>query len=308
MSDVTVAWSPSSFGVADDEPLRLLERAGVTVRPNSLGRRLTEDEAIGHLDGVDGLIAGLEPLSRKVLVSARRLRAIARVGIGMDNIDLGVAQELGIRVSNTPDAPTESVAELTLTAGLALLRGIRQMDRAVHQGEWVKQLTPGLLGAPVLLIGFGRIGRAVARRFQASGANVMVTDPDFSPEPGLDVEPVPLRDGLSRARVVSLHASGRRCLLGSEELGWLRKGAVLLNGARGELVDEQALMHALDVGQVGGAWLDVFQEEPYHGPLTAYDQVLLTPHAGSYTFACRRAMELEATRNVLSDLEIVVPS
>jgi len=121
---MVVAISPSSFSALDSTPLNLLESAGVEIIPNPLGRRLTEEEIISHLEGVDGLIAGLEPLNRRVLSSALQLKSIARVGIGMDNVDLEAAKELGIKVSNTPDGPTRAVAEMTLAAMLSLCRQI----------------------------------------------------------------------------------------------------------------------------------------------------------------------------------------
>lgn len=306
MRDLTIAWSPSSFAAADDAPIRLMKRLGIRVKPNPFGRRLSEDEAVEHVRGVDGLIAGLEPLSRRVLSSGERLKAIARVGIGTDNVDFEAADERGISVSNTPDAPAEAVAELTLAAALALLRGLEPANAAMHRGDWLKLLTPGLNGTPVLLVGFGRIGRAVAKLLSAFGATIMVHDPAFSPEADADVEveSVPLEDGLARAKVVSLHASGRDCLLKAEQFARMPPGTILLNCARGELVDHAALLASLDAGRLEGAWFDVFWEEPYSGPLTGYPQVLLTPHLGTYTGSCRREMEMQATLNLLRDLGV----
>lgn len=297
-----IAISTSSFGSADPAPLRRLEAAGVDVRNNPYGRRLTEQEIIDHLNGVDGLVAGLEPLNRTVLESADRLKAIARVGIGMDNIDLEAARELGIKVSNTPDPPARAVAEMTLTAALALSRGLVESDRAMHDGRWEKQVTKGLRGTRVLLIGLGRIGREVARLMSTFGARIAAVDPYLDADAFGDVERVALAEGLARADVVSLHASGRDPILGSAEFEAMTHGAILLNGARGELVDEDALVGALDSGKVAGAWFDAFWEEPYDGRLRDYPQVLMTPHVSTYTESCRRAMETGAVENVLRDL------
>ena len=308
MNELRIAWSPSSFCAVNREPLDLLERLGATVIPNPYGRRLTADEAKAHLSDVDGLIAGLEPLSRDVLESGTRLKAVARVGIGMDNLDLAAAEELGIKVSNTPDPPAESVAELTLTAMLALLRGLVATNRHMHEGEWKKVVHPGLRGTPVLLIGYGRIGRAVAKRLKVFGADVLVFDPFLGDleEPG--VRAVGLDEGLAQAKVVSLHAAGRDQVLGEKELSRMAPGGFLLNSARGELVDEDALANALESGHLAGAWFDVFWEEPYHGRLSELEQVLLTPHVGTYTAACRREMEMQATLNLLADLGVSVES
>ncbi len=283
-------------------PLRLLREAGVEVIPNPFGRRLTEDEALRHLEGVDGLVAGLEPLTRRVLAASPRLKAIARVGIGMDNVDLEAARDLGIRVSNTPDAPSRAVAEMTVAAALALSRDLVELDRAMHDGRWEKRISPGLWERDVLLIGLGRIGRNVASLLRSFGVRVSAVDPHLSPEEFGDVPRTTLEDALPRAGVVSLHAAGREVILGSREFSRMADGVLLLNSARAELVDEQALVEALDAGKVGGAWFDVFWDEPYGGRLKEYRQVLLTPHVGTYTTACRREMETAAVRNVLRDL------
>lgn len=303
MPELRVVWSPSSFGAEDDAPIRVLREAGATVVPNPHGRRLTEDEIITHLDGADGLIAGLEPLTERVLRSAPRLRAIARVGIGLDNVDLVAARALDIAVSNTPDGPTDAVAELTVAAGLYLARGLGLANAALHEGRWQKIMTNGVRGAAVLVVGYGRIGRRVAELFSALGARILADDPFLPDEAFVDTERVRLEDGLARADIVTLHAAGRDCLLGREQFAVVRPGVMVLNSARAELVDEDALCAALDAGGVAGVWFDVFWDEPYHGRLAAYPQALLTPHLGTYTRGCRRAMEMAAVHNLLRDLE-----
>jgi len=300
-----IAIGPSSFAAENAAPLKTLEAAGYEVIPNPFGRRLTEAEIIAHLDGVAGLIAGLEPLTASVFESAPDLKAIARVGIGMDNVDLEAAKTRGIKVSNTPDAPTAAVAELTLTAMLALCRRIVPANAALHEGAWKKIMGQGLSGANVLIIGYGRIGRKVAEFVQAFGGNVTVYDPylnDANLPSG--IESVAFLDqGLMAADIVALHASGDLQIFGPKEFDAMQEGAFLLNAARGELVDEDALIAALDSGKLAGAWFDAFWEEPYTGPLTEYEQVLLTPHVGTYTRQCRLAMESAAVANLLRDLD-----
>ncbi len=301
-----VAIGPSSFAEEDNAPLRLLQAAGVEVKPNPYGRRLTEPEIIEHLKGVDGLLAGLEPLNRAVLASAApRLKALARVGVGMTNVDLDAAREFGVRVSNTPDGPVNAVAEMTLAALLALCRKLIPSNTALHGGAWEKLIGTGLSGTPLLLIGYGRIGRRVGALLHAFDADVLVYDP------GLDATPLPgvrrmasLEDGLHAAEIISLHASGEECILGAREFACMRDGVLLLNSARGGLVEEEALLTALDTGKVSGVWFDAFWQEPYTGRLREYPQALLTPHAGTYTRQCRRDMECAAVKNLLRDLGI----
>ena len=301
-----VAIGPSLFAAQDETPKRMLEEAGVEIVPNPFGRRLTEAEIIRQLDGVDGLIAGLEPLNRRVLSTAPQLKAIARVGIGMDNIDFEAVDEFGIRVSNTPEGPTQAVAEMTLTALLALGRGLLPANAALHEGKWRKQVGFGLRGTRILLIGYGRIGRRAGRLLQTLGAEVFITDPFVDKEDvGAGMRKVSLEEGLRTAEVVSLHASGGQCILGPDEFALMRDGVVLLNSARGGLVDKDALIEALDSRKVSSAWFDAFWEEPYQGRLTEYEQVLLTPHLGTYTRQCRLSMEVGAVENLLRDLGIL---
>lgn len=303
---LVVAIGPSSFADEDDSPLRMLEAAGVAVKENPFKRRLNEMEIIEHLQGVDGLIAGLEPLNGGVLQSALpRLKAVARVGIGMTNVDQAAAQELGIKVSNTPDGPVNAVAEMTLTALLAINRKLIETNAALHQGQWKKSIGTGLTGTKVLLAGYGRIGRRVGELLRAFGAELLVYDPFLDDSQLTHGErPVSLDAGLAEAAVISLHASGEACLLDAAAFARMREGVVLLNSARGELVEETALVEALRSGKVGGAWFDAFWQEPYQGPLLQFDNVLLSPHVGTYTRQCRLDMETAAVKNLLRDLSL----
>ncbi len=303
---VRVAIGPSSFAEEDDTPLRMLQAAGCEIVPNPFGRRLNEAEIIAHLKDVDGLIAGLEPLNAKVIASAPTLKAIARVGIGMDNVDAKAAAARGVKVSNTPEGPTQAVAELTMAAMLSLCRRLAPTDAALHRGEWKKTIGQGLADANLLLIGYGRIGRRVAHLAGAFGAQVLVYDPYLPPDEivGGATREHDLGRALALADIVSLHAAGKETLIGAEQFAAMKDGALLLNSARGELVDEAALVGALDSGKVAGAWFDAFWQEPYTGRLTKYAQVLLTPHVGTYTRECRLGMESAAVKNLLRDLGV----
>ena len=291
---------PSSFGVVDAAPIARLRDAGVEVVPNPFGRRLTEQELLALLPGVVGLIAGLEPLTESVLEQSE-LRAISRSGVGMSNVDLDAAKRLGIAVRNTPDAPTAAVAELTLAALLALLRQIVPMSVDLHAGRWTRSPGAQLEGRIVAVVGYGRIGRRVSALLLAFGARVIAVDPHATAVES-PIELRALGEALPRADIVTLHASGEDAVLGEAELLSLKRGAFVLNGGRGGLVDEAALCAALESGQVAGAWIDAFADEPYSGPLAHFPQVLLTPHVGSFTIECRRRMEMEAVDNLLDAL------
>jgi D-3-phosphoglycerate dehydrogenase len=192
---------------------------------------------------------------------------------------------------------------MTLAAMLALLRRLPEMNARLHKGEWPKTIGGSVVDLPVLLVGYGRIGRRVGTLLRAFGARVLVADPLVTAGDLVDGETlVGLDEGLGGAAVVSLHAAGEGCILGAMEIAKMRDGALLLNSARGGLVDEAALVAALESGKIAGGWFDAFWAEPYKGPLLKFEQMLLTPHAGTYTEQCRLSMETAAVENLLRDL------
>ncbi len=300
-----IAITPSSFAAKDSTPLDSLLAWGIEIKANPYGRRLTKEEAIEQLSDVDGVIAGLEPLDREVLSSAKNLKAIARVGIGTDNVDFEAAADLGIKVSSTPEGPTAAVAEMTLTAALTLTRQIVSRNEALHRREWPKDVVLGLSGLPVLFIGYGRIGRRTADLFRALGARILVTDPYLDSETLTQGETLlSLQEGLRQASIVTLHSAGEEQILGEAELELLPHGSYLLNSARAGLVSEAAVCSALESGRLAGVWFDAFWKEPYTGPLCDFPQALLTPHACTYTRQCRSGMENQAVENILRDLSL----
>ncbi|MDD4737169.1 MAG: NAD(P)-dependent oxidoreductase [Kiritimatiellae bacterium] len=297
---MNVLIGPSSFGEQNDRPLRRLREAGCHILPNPYKRRYVKEEIIRLLAGVDGLIAGLEPLDREVLESARgTLKVISRCGAGMSNVDQAAAKEFGIQVFNTPNGPTESVAEMTVGCLLAVMRQVAVMNAALHEGKWDKRTGSLLQGKTVAMVGYGRIGRRVAELLVPFGVNRLVVDPHAA-----DTPTVSLDAALPQADVVLLHLSGESCVLDVDAFSRLKPGAFLCNAARGGAVDEAALVAALDSGVVAGAWLDALPKEPYAGPLQSYEQVLLTPHVASYTVEGRLNMELECVENLIRGLAL----
>lgn len=299
-----IAISTSSFASADTSALSLLKEKNIEIVNNPYGRKMTENEIITHLNGIDGLLAGLEPLNNNVFHQSPQLKAIARVGIGMDNIDIEAAKAANIKISNTPDGPTNAVAEMTLAALLTIQRSIIAANAALHNKRWKKNISRGLKGSCVLLIGYGRIGGRVAELLKVFTADILVYDPYLADLADPIVRQVDLKEGLEKADVISLHAAGSEAILSSREFSFVKKDVVILNSARGGLIDENALIKALDQEIVAAAWLDVFPEEPYDGPLCDYDQVLLTPHISTYSVQCRRDMEVAAVKNLFVDLGI----
>ena len=282
----------------------MLKSKGIEVIFNPLGRRFTREEITELVQtDIDGILAGLEPLDEDVLQHAKQLKAIARVGIGMANVDIPYAESRDIKISNTPEGPTDAVAEMTITAALALVRDLVARNEALHRREWPKDVVLGLKGLPVLFIGFGRIGRCAAEMFRVMGAKILVYDPFIEKDSLVSGEHMlDLEEGLKKSRMVSLHSAGEDQILGQSEINLLQDGSFLLNSSRGGLVCEDAVCDALDSGKLAGVWFDSFCEEPYTGRLCDYPQALLTPHASTYTEQCRLSMEMQAAENLVRDL------
>ena len=297
---MNVLIGPSSFGQADPSPLNLLTEAGLKVSPNPFGRKLTKAEVLELLPGSIGLIAGLECIDRDVL-NTSGLRVVSRCGSGLSNVDLDAARDLGVRIFFTPEGPTQAVAEMTLGVMLCLMRNVIAMNDRLHKGHWHKQTGFQLKEKTILIVGFGRIGRRVAALLEPFDVRILVCDPQTAVT-GCDYEMVNLVEGIPRADIITLHASGETTLLGRSELDLVKKGVFILNAARGALIDEEVLLHYLTNGSIAGCWLDAFSQEPYIGPLSSLDNVILTPHVGSYTREGRLSMEMEAAMNLLKGL------
>ncbi len=294
---------PSTFAALDSAPMDLLIKAGFEVVNNPFGRKLTKKELVELLPGIAGLIAGLEPLNLEVLEKSN-LKVISRCGSGMSNVDIDAAKQLGIKVFSTPFGPTSAVAELTLGALLSLLRMIPQMDRDLHEGRWNKKIGTQIEGKTVVIIGFGRIGRRVAELLAPFKTRILVVDPflqDFTE----NLPVLTLEEALPQADIVTLHSSGESIIIGENEFNLMKSGAFILNAARGDLIDEDALVKSLEEGKIQGAWIDTFSREPYSGPLTEFEQVILTPHIGSYSIECRRSMEMESVQNLINGFKII---
>ena len=295
---MNVLIGPSSFGALDDAPLKRLESAGCELVPNPYKRRYTKDETMELLLGIDGLIAGLEPLDREVMESTNGcLKVISRCGSGMSNVDESAAAELGIKVFNTPNGPTEAVAEMTLGCLLSVMRQVQIMNASLHKGDWNKQIGHQLQGKTVAIVGYGRIGRRVAELLAPFGVNILIVDPYVN-----DVATVDLDGALPVADILLCHLAGDECVLDQAAFAKMKKGVVVCNAARGGTVDEAALIDGLKSGMVSGAWLDALPREPYAGRLQAFDQVILTPHVGSYTLEGRLNMEMECAENLIHGL------
>ncbi len=306
MSNILI--TTSSFGEHDAAGMEELRKRGFSVTLNPHRRRLTEEEVLELIERSlpVGMIAGLEPLTERVLKKAKGLKAISRLGVGMDNVDLAAARALNIAVTNTPDAPSRAVAELAIGLMLACLRKIPASDAAVRGGQW-KRAEGRLLGEQTVgIIGCGRIGTAVAHILRGFGSRVIGFDPYRKEDANIRL--VDWETLLAESDIITLHvplSDETRGIIGAEALEKMKEKAIIVNTSRGGIVDEKALYNAVSEGRVGGACLDCLEEEPYSGELRSLPTVICTPHIGSYTIETRIRMEREAVGNLLSALSEV---
>lgn len=309
MKERKILISATPFAEFSQYPIKQLTSHGYESVISPYGSYATENQSITLLTDVIGIIAGLEPLTRKVLESSPSLKIISRVGIGLDNIDLKASEELGIKVLNTPDAPTDAVAELTLGHILTLLRQTVKGDTEIKNGQWIQYPGRLLKGKRVAIIGLGRIGKRLVEllkpfKVQILGFDIVPPWPFIKENEITHFETI--KEILPEADVVSLHipyTKGSEYLMGEKEIALMKKEAVLINCSRGHLIDEAALFNALQEKRITGAALDCFKQEPYRGPLTQTSNIILTPHIGSYAKETRIQMETEATEAMIKHLK-----
>ncbi|MGZ5071335.1 MAG: phosphoglycerate dehydrogenase [Methylobacter sp.] len=273
---------------------------------------LNEDQLcniIGEFDAL--LIRSDTQVTKKVLQAAKNLKLIGRAGIGVDNVDIPTATELGVIVMNTPDANATTTAELAIAHMLSLSRRLPAADRSVRAGKWERSK---LMGAEIAhktlaILGFGTIGRIVAQRGLGLKMEVIAYDPFVAPEifDDLGVESVGLEELMTRADYLTLHCpliEKTRNIVDSAQLAMMKKHAMIINCARGGLINEVALHEALKSGRIAGAALDVYENEPPAGsPLLELDNVVFTPHLGASTTEAQVAVSVEIARQAVTFLK-----
>lgn len=313
MSGETILISCLQLQEALDEHRARLDARGARLIVPAVVQRLSEAELIELVPEVDGIVAGDDELTRTVMEHAPKLRVISKWGIGVDAIDLGAARELGILVTNTPGMFGDEVADVALGYLLMLARQLHVIDREVRAGHWSKPAGTSLAGRSLGVVGLGDIGLAVARRGLTIGMRVLGVEVDPSRassaiELGVNVTDLPTM--LRAADVVSLNSPltpHTRHMLDTPALASMRRGAWIINTARGGLIDEAALVSALGSGQIGAAALDVFEVEPLpaDSPLRRFDQVILGSHNASHTVEAGYRTSERAIDNLIHGLDAV---
>lgn len=302
--------TPRSFAAHDPEPLAMLQRQGYEVVANPFGRILGREEMIALIRDADAIIVGVDPLDRMVLEQASRLKVIAKYGIGTDNIDTAYAAERGIAVEVAAGANTEAVADYTFALLLAAARKLAAIDRQCRQRDWSKLTTRDVYGRKLGLIGMGAIGKAVARRAVGFAMEVIaydaVRDDAFARECGVRYVNQ-LEQVLQEADFISLHLplnAHTYHIIGEAQLALMKPTTVLVNTARGGLVDEAALAAALRGNQIWGAGIDVFEEEPpADGTLLELDNIVIGSHCAASTVSAVDNMGLIAARHAINHLQ-----
>jgi D-3-phosphoglycerate dehydrogenase len=307
--------TPTSYGKNDSRLKSELEAQVAEVIYNPTGKPLTSDEVANLLPGIDGYIAGLDGIDANAIRTADRLKVIARYGVGIDNVDLPAAREKGIVVTNTPGANSGSVAELALGLMLALARRIPEAVEAVHQEKWPRYTGLSLEGKTIGILGLGAIGKQLARRLAGFDCRVIAFDPcaDAAFAKDNHVELAAMEQVIDQSDFISLHlplAPETRCMVNDTFLNKMKKGSFLVNTSRGEVIDEEALLRALQSGQLKGAALDAFTVEPPDpkNPLLALPQVIVTPHLGAQTDGATSNMGWLAMQDCLAVLRNEEPA
>jgi len=306
---VKILVTPTSFKPDSDSPaMRTLKSFADELVFNPYGRPLGEDELADLLTGCDGMIAGVDFLSEKAIMSADRLKVISRYGVGYDRVDIAAARKKGIAVTNTPGANSKAVAELAFGLMLSLARRIPMLDRKTKASEWAQYTGTELGGKTLGILGLGAVGRLVAKQAVGFAMHVVAYDPymdaAYAEQNGIGA--VSLEEVIASSDFISLHLplkNDTRHLIDTKSISRMKDGAVIINTARGGIIDEEAVLAALEAGKIGGLGLDAYEQEPpERSKLFEMDNVVMTPHAAAHTREATENMANASVANLIAVL------
>ncbi len=301
--------TPRSLTKGGDPALELLKKAGHQIVFCTPGKAPDEQELLGLVPGCAGWLAGVEKITDAVLARADCLKAISRNGTGVDSIDLAACQRRGIAVLRADGANARGVAELTMALMLSLLRSVSFGDARMKAGGWERRQGTELDGRTLGVIGTGKIGRLVTKFALGMDMRVFGFDayPDAHYVPSSEFRYVPLEELLASSDIVTMHcphSPGEKPLIDAAALPRMKKGAILVNTARGGLVDDAAVLAALQDGRLAGYGVDAYETEPpTPSPILAHDRVIATPHVGAFTAESVSRATRVAVDNLLGALE-----
>lgn len=291
--------STHPFSSTSQLPMKLIQENGIELRVNEHGRKITTQELAQDIKDAEVLVAGTEKITEEVFQNAPNLKLISRVGIGLDGIDFELCKKYDVRVAYTPDAPTMAVAELCVGLILDLARKISHTDKAIKSGIWNRYMGTLLYGKTIGIFGMGRIGKSLIHLLSTFNVKFKVYDlePDLAFGRLYNVAFVSKEEVLKSSDVISVNVplkEDTNNYITLNELKMMQSHSILINTARGGIVNEADLYTALKENMIAGAAVDVFEEEPYRGELRELDNVILTCHMGASTIDSRTDMELQA--------------
>tara|TARA_B100000902_G_C27289023_1_gene906095 strand:+ start:881 stop:1801 length:921 start_codon:yes stop_codon:yes gene_type:complete len=292
----------ASFGLAEKSFLNDLNES-YEVIVNSTGRKLQQEELSELIADVEGVIAGTEIYSSGVLSNAKNLKVISRVGVGLDNVDLNFCSQHDIKVITTSTDLSYAVAELVISLFLSFYRNIPRHYKDMQNKHWERKMGETINGKTIGVIGLGRIGKRLVELTSGFGLKVLACDPyeDKNFAEKYSVTYCKMSELLTHSDIISIHASSEESnnpIISKDELNLMKSTALLINTSRGSNIDEDELLVALKNNVIGGACLDVFNQEPYEGDFAKLENVILTPHIGGYTSNVRRGLEMESVINL----------
>lgn len=305
---VKVLITPRSFGKYSDVAKNQLLEAGICIVNNPKGSILDEDELIDLIKDVDGIIIGVDPLNERVLREAKQLKAIAKYGVGVDNIDLEYCRTHAISVSITQNANMDAVADYAFALMLGVARKVTEINTACQQNDWTKKIAVDIYGKRLGILGFGHIGKGVALRAKGFAMDILAYDvnPDEAFAIKHEIRYAELDEILQTCDFISIHLPllpETRNLINKDVLSKMRKNAIIINTARGGIIDEAALYDALINKQIYGVGLDVFEKEPAgDSPLLKLPNVIAGSHTAASTEGAVENMSNFAVVNLLNDL------
>lgn len=308
MSEKKILITPRSFGKNNRKPFEMLEEQGYKLIINQYGRILTEEEMKKEIEDVDAVIIGVDPLSKNVLSNAKKLKVISKYGVGVDNIDIGYAKSKGIIVERAVGANSNAVADYAFALMINAARKVSFIDRECRKLNWKKIKTIEMWGKTLGLIGLGSIGKGVAKRASGFNMNVIAYDvfKDEEYAKNNNIEYVSLEKVIKEADFISLHLplnDNTKNLISDSEFDMMKETAVIVNTARGGIIDESALVRALKSNKIWGAGIDVFEKEPpEEKEIIELDNIVIGSHCAASTLEAIDNMSLMSTENLIKNL------
>lgn len=303
MSNYRILIATHPFAKTGNKPLKLLQETGWKLVFNPFNRRLKTSDLPKLLKDVDGVIAGTEKYPAEILRETK-IKVISRVGIGLDSVPLRACADMGMKVTYTPDAPSQGVAELTVSNIINLLRHVLPSDRSVREGMWNRLMGNLLSDITVGIVGVGRIGKLVIKLLQPFQTNIIACDiaPDLKFGEKYNIKWIDKEELFKNADIISLHIPSNKSnqnYIDRPTIASMKTGSFLINTSRGAIIDEDALYDGLLQKHLAGAALDVFNDEPYEGNLTGLENVIFTAHIAASATGSRYLMELGAVEDCI---------